>query len=60
MRQTPPSDWPPPAQARDARRLFWTLFALVLATKLLVAARLPVFVDEAFYTWHRRIPTCRD
>ncbi|MEG3183309.1 glycosyltransferase family 39 protein [Novilysobacter erysipheiresistens] len=36
-------------QARDARRLFWTLFALVLATKLLVAARLPVFVDEAFY-----------
>ena len=49
MRQTPPSDWPPPAQARDARRLFWTLFALVLATKLLVAARLPVFVDEAFY-----------
>ena len=49
MRQTPPSDWQPSAQARDARRLFWTLFALVLATKLLVAARLPVFVDEAFY-----------
>ncbi|GAB2611364.1 glycosyltransferase family 39 protein [Novilysobacter erysipheiresistens] len=49
MRQTPPSDWQPTMQARDARRLFWTLFALVLATKLLVAARLPVFVDEAFY-----------
>ncbi|MGH8084166.1 MAG: ArnT family glycosyltransferase [Lysobacter sp.] len=49
MRQTPPSDWQPPAQLRDARRLFWILFALVLAVKLLVAARLPVFVDEAFY-----------
>lgn len=49
MRQTPSSDWQPPAQARNARRMFWTLFALVSATKLLVAARLPVFVDEAFY-----------
>lgn len=48
MRETPPSDWQS-GKAVDARRLFWTLFALVLATKLLVAARLPVFVDEAFY-----------
>lgn len=32
-----------------ARNAFWVLFALVLAVKLLVAARLPLFVDEAFY-----------
>ncbi|MGH8075139.1 MAG: ArnT family glycosyltransferase [Lysobacter sp.] len=33
----------------NARRLFWGLFAVVFAIKLLVAARLPLFVDEAFY-----------
>lgn len=32
-----------------ARRTFWALWAAVLAMKTLVAARLPLFVDEAFY-----------
>lgn len=32
-----------------ARRTFWTLFVVVLLVKALVAARLPLFVDEAFY-----------
>ena len=49
MRETPSPHQPPPGQARNSRHLFWTLFALVFAIKLLVAARLPVFVDEAFY-----------
>ena len=31
------------------RRAFWALWAAVLLLKLLVAARLPLFVDEAFY-----------
>lgn len=31
------------------RRGFWTLWAVVLLLKLIVAARLPLFVDEAFY-----------
>ncbi len=31
------------------RRAFWTLWTLVLLLKLAVAARLPLFVDEAFY-----------
>lgn len=37
---------------RDAvqeRRAFWVLWILVLAVKLLIAVRLPLFVDEAFY-----------
>jgi len=37
---------------RDAvqvRRAFWVLWVWVLAVKLLMAARLPLFVDEAFY-----------
>ncbi|MFP7723736.1 ArnT family glycosyltransferase [Lysobacter sp. A3-1-A15] len=32
-----------------ARRTFWTLFVVVLLVKAMVAARLPLFVDEAFY-----------
>ena len=32
-----------------AQRTFWVLFAVVLLVKTLVAARLPLFVDEAFY-----------
>ncbi|MFC5569521.1 ArnT family glycosyltransferase [Lysobacter yangpyeongensis] len=32
-----------------ARRGFWLLWAAVLLAKLMVAARLPLFVDEAFY-----------
>ncbi|HEY0503933.1 MAG TPA: glycosyltransferase family 39 protein [Lysobacter sp.] len=32
-----------------AQRGFWVLWITVLAVKLLVAARLPLFVDEAFY-----------
>ena len=35
--------------AEVARRIFLALFVLVFAVKLLVAARLPLFVDEAFY-----------
>ncbi|GAB6197312.1 glycosyltransferase family 39 protein [Lysobacter xanthus] len=35
--------------AAHARRLFWALWAVVLAVKVVVAARLPLFVDEAFY-----------
>jgi 4-amino-4-deoxy-L-arabinose transferase-like glycosyltransferase len=33
----------------QARRTFWVLWVTVLAIKLVVAARLPLFVDEAFY-----------
>ena len=39
---------PDPA-ARRARGIFWALWTLVLAVKAVVAARLPLFVDEAFY-----------
>lgn len=35
--------------ASRARHVFWVLFALVLVVKLVVAAHLPLFVDEAFY-----------
>lgn len=35
--------------AQGARRVFWMLWTLVLAIKAIVAARLPLFVDEAFY-----------
>ncbi|MEG3192103.1 ArnT family glycosyltransferase [Lysobacter sp. D1-1-M9] len=33
----------------SARRLFWALFATLLLVKAVVAMRLPLFVDEAFY-----------
>jgi 4-amino-4-deoxy-L-arabinose transferase-like glycosyltransferase len=36
-------------EASQARRGFWTLWAAVLLLKLMVAVRLPLFVDEAFY-----------
>ena len=39
----------PEPGAEASRRTFLVLFAVVMAFKLLVAARLPVFVDEAFY-----------
>lgn len=32
-----------------AHRAFWVLWVVVLAVKVIVAARLPLFVDEAFY-----------
>lgn len=35
--------------AVQARRAFWVLWVAVLAIKLVVIARLPLFVDEAFY-----------
>ncbi|AXK72325.1 glycosyltransferase family 39 protein [Lysobacter sp. TY2-98] len=37
-----------PVAAR-ARGLFWALWAMVLVVKVVIAARLPLFVDEAFY-----------
>ncbi len=39
----------PMSAVQGARRWFVALFCIVLALKLLVAARLPLFVDEAFY-----------
>ncbi|MGV8941291.1 MAG: glycosyltransferase family 39 protein [Lysobacter sp.] len=39
----------PQAGAESARRWFWGLFIVVLVLKILVAARLPLFVDETFY-----------
>ena len=47
-RDTPAVEAPHPDRSR-ARTVFWALFAGVFALKLLVAARLPLFVDEAFY-----------
>lgn len=35
--------------ATRARHAFWALWCVVLAVKLTVGARLPLFVDEAFY-----------
>lgn len=35
--------------AERARRMFWMLWTVVFAIKAAVAARLPLFVDEAFY-----------
>lgn len=43
-------------QADAMRRAFWGLWTVVLVLKLLVAARLPLFVDEAFYWWEGRHP----
>ncbi len=37
------------AEARRARRWFLGLWVLLLALKLVLGARLPLFVDEAFY-----------
>ncbi|MGH8078867.1 MAG: glycosyltransferase family 39 protein, partial [Lysobacter sp.] len=31
------------------RRVFWVLWSAIALVKLLIAARLPLFVDEAFY-----------
>lgn len=36
-------------EGQRARRMFWTLWTLMLAAKIALAARLPLFVDEAFY-----------
>jgi len=41
MRDEARRDW--------ARQAFWVLWALVMAVKVVIAARLPLFVDEAFY-----------
>jgi len=41
MRDEARRDW--------ARQAFWVLWTLVLAVKVVIAARLPLFVDEAFY-----------
>ncbi|KIQ97967.1 4-amino-4-deoxy-L-arabinose transferase and related glycosyltransferases of PMT family [Lysobacter sp. A03] len=58
MRETPAVDHRQPAAAdylqplpaqRSAYRWFLVLFIAVMAVKLLVAARLPLFVDETFY-----------
>lgn len=46
MRDQP---WAGPQTARQAQKLFVGLFVAIVAIKLLVAARLPLFVDEAFY-----------
>lgn len=40
---------PPEGDARRARRGFWLLWSAVALVKLLIASRLPLFVDEAFY-----------
>ena len=37
-------------------RLFWGLWCLLLALRLLLAAWLPLFGDEAFYAWESRHP----
>lgn len=39
-----------------ARTRFWLLWTAVLAAKLVLAARLPAFGDEAFYWWESRHP----
>ncbi|PJK10367.1 hypothetical protein CO614_08615 [Lysobacteraceae bacterium NML120232] len=38
------------------RRSFWVAWSLVLLVKLLIAVRLPLFVDEAFYWQESRHP----
>jgi hypothetical protein len=40
----------------DLRGAFLLAWALSTAAKFLIAARLPVFVDEAFYAWEGRHP----
>jgi hypothetical protein len=39
-----------------ARTRFWLLWGALLAAKLVLAARLPAFGDEAFYWWESRHP----
>ncbi|MBA2237921.1 MAG: glycosyltransferase family 39 protein [Lysobacter sp.] len=41
--------WQDVASPREAQRTFLLLFAVIVSIKLMVAARLPLFVDEAFY-----------
>ncbi|MDQ3288947.1 MAG: glycosyltransferase family 39 protein [Pseudomonadota bacterium] len=41
--------WEDAASPREAQRTFLLLFAVVVSIKLMIAARLPLFVDEAFY-----------
>ena len=36
-------------EERRAQRTFLVLWTVVTAIKILIAARLPLFVDEAFY-----------
>ncbi len=40
--------------AASARRAFWCLGAALLAVKLVLAWRVPVFGDEAWYAWEAR------
>ena len=47
---------PEQAAIRSARRAFWALWAATAALRLLLAARLPLFVDEAFYWQEGRHP----
>ena len=49
MREAAPAKYQGLESERSARRRFLALFVAVLAVKALVAARLPLFVDEAFY-----------
>lgn len=50
QRASPGSHYRQPLAAEQfARRLFLVLFIAVMAVKVLVAARLPLFVDETFY-----------
>jgi len=37
-----------------ARRAFWLIGAVVLAIKLLLVSRVPIFGDEAWYAWEAR------
>ncbi|SDY47745.1 4-amino-4-deoxy-L-arabinose transferase [Lysobacter sp. yr284] len=43
-------------EASAMRNVFWALWTLVLLLKLAVAAKLPLFVDEAFYWQEGRHP----
>lgn len=43
-------------EAGAMRRMFWVLWAVLLLLKLAVAAKLPLFVDEAFYWQEGRHP----
>lgn len=42
--------------ASNMRRIFWILWTVLLLLKLAVAAKLPLFVDEAFYWQEGRHP----
>ena len=39
---------------RRLRVMFLVLWALLQSAKIALAARLPLFVDEAFYAWEGR------